>query len=76
LARNMRAHNMRVQELMALDLHVERARHDHGGPGGPLFESFALLLGAMKKHAEAGRSVQESEERIIEGCKTLLDRLS
>jgi hypothetical protein len=29
-----------------------------------------------KKHAEAGRSVQESEERIIEGCKTLLDRLS
>lgn len=69
LARNMRSHNLRVQEITALRLYEEKA----------MFASddrfSAQSLRALKMYAEAGRSVQRSEERIVNGCQALLDSL-
>jgi hypothetical protein len=69
LARNMKQHNVLLQEVMTWRLYEESTRSASDTP-----VSSKYLL-AMKHHAEAARSVQGSEERIINGCRALLDSL-
>jgi hypothetical protein len=70
LARNMEYHNVLLQEVMRWRLYEESAR---SASDDTPFSSKYLL--AMKHHAEAARSVQNSEERIINGCTALLESL-
>jgi len=70
LARNMRMHNPFVQEIMALRLYEEQAKFATEDRYSP------QAMRALKMYAEAGRSVQNSEERIINGCETLLKSIS
>ena len=69
LARNMEFHNVLLQEVMTWRLYEESTRSASDTP----FSSKYLL--AMRRYAEAARSVQSSEEHIINGCAALLDSL-
>lgn len=66
LARNMRAHNVRVQEVNNM-----RTQMDMFGRR-PDFEVTKEFLLSIRIYAEAARSVQRSEDRIIDGCNKLL----
>src|SRR5215207_4802712 len=70
LARNMRQHNVFVQEAMTLEKYEESALVASG-------DQFSReLLRARKRFARALRAVQNSEESIINSCTTLLKSLS
>jgi hypothetical protein len=69
LARNMEYHNVLLQEVMTWRLYEESTRSASDT------EVSSKYLLAWKRYAEAARSVQWSEERIINGCTALLDSL-
>jgi hypothetical protein len=69
LARKMEHYNVLLQEVMTWRLYEESTRSASDTP----FSSKYLL--AMKHYAEAARSVQRSEERIVNGCTALLETL-
>src|SRR5215207_152030 len=70
LARNMRQHNVFVQEAMTLEKYEESALVASG-------DQFSReLLRARNRFARALRAVQNSEESIINSCTTLLKSLS
>jgi hypothetical protein len=69
LARNMRQHNMLRQEAMTLRVEEERARAASG-------DQFSKeYLTATKYFTWALRTLQDSEENIINGCTKLLETL-
>jgi hypothetical protein len=69
LARNMRQHNVFVQEAMTLEKYEESALVASG-------DRFSReLLRARKRFARALRSVQDSEQSIINSCTKLLESL-
>lgn len=68
LARNMRQHNVFVQEAMTLERYEDSALVASG-------DQFSReLQRARKRFAWALRDVQKSEESIINSCTTLLER--
>jgi len=70
LTRNMLTHNQRIQEYMTAHPDDEPARPS---PEQPVSERWLM---AQKRQAEAGRSVERSEDRILRGCRILLDSLT
>lgn len=70
LARNMRVHSVLVQEYMTMSRHLEGlvATSRRGYAARAALEGYG-------RRAEIGRSVQRSEERVVEGCERLLERL-
>lgn len=64
LGRNMRAHQARVQDAMTRNIQAGMGTHD--------IYSFGQ---SRRMYAQAGHSVQKSEERIIQGCEELLRSL-
>jgi hypothetical protein len=69
LARNMRQHNVFVQEAITLERYEESALVASGG------QFSRELLRARKRFARALRYVQESGESIINSCRKLLESL-
>jgi hypothetical protein len=71
LARDMRAHNLFLREATSLEPHMDRAwatgLNHHAGQ-----EEFFRLL---RRHAQAARMVQLSEESIVAGCEEVLEGL-
>lgn len=67
LARDMRAHQVRVQDAMTVGFWTQMSqltnRHDLGSSPDRYMDI---------RYAETVRSVQRAEERIIEGCEALL----
>jgi hypothetical protein len=70
LARNMRAHRVRVQDVTTTNFWTHMYKISDNDPLG--FEGHRMM---GQRYSEVARSVQKSEERIIEGCRALLDTL-
>ena len=69
LARNMRQHNVHVQEVMTLEKYEESVR------AASDYQFSREVLRAKRRYAWAARYVQKSEESIINSCTKLLESL-
>ncbi len=69
LARNMRAHSLRVEDFTARWWHLRDVQATSEQAFSEAYEA------ASRGHAETGRSVQKSEDRVLEGCTRLLASL-
>lgn len=71
LAREMRAHNLFLRKATSLEPHMDRAWAAGLDQKAGQEEFFRLL----RRHAQAARMVQRSEESIVASCGQVLDGL-